>query len=455
MQTKLNFDTNITNFVSNVKGFSKKFLVYYPTLRQLTGSIKSAIMLMHLVYWSKYANESGWFYRNIKDVELDTGLTRREQETAIKRLVKLGFIEYMVGNNEVPKRRYFKVNLNAIYIKLLELKKKKKLNKNKNRNKNKLNKKQKVNKNNYKLKTNIQKFSTFSTSQTSPLCTKCAQGNSVLSTKFSTAKTSLNKASQEFSTTSQITQNRPIIIQKDKNNINKNIKNIKINKNKNKKINNNTVRTDNFSLLYAHFVHKGTKVSISPKVFESNPPPSNKEGGGKDMAEIRKCIGFIVSYWSNIDKQNFEEKTVRLPYITSTEQIKVSLLLETLLSRSEEPQALTNKICEAIKWYSIFLGKIKEKPFLYKTPPNFTLLEFIRFRNYEHFYTKEKMKAMLARYLKKDTNSGLINVDNAVFRAVLSGSRVGKPVSLGEIVKAQFEVEKLMGGGKNGNGTKH
>lgn len=53
----------------------------------LTGSVTAALMLSQAVYWSQRSlNPAGWFYKTADDWEEETGLTRREQETARKRL---------------------------------------------------------------------------------------------------------------------------------------------------------------------------------------------------------------------------------------------------------------------------------------------------------------------------------------------------------------------------------
>lgn len=53
----------------------------------LTGSVTAALMLSQAVYWSQRSSHpAGWFYKTAEDWEQETGLTRREQETARKRL---------------------------------------------------------------------------------------------------------------------------------------------------------------------------------------------------------------------------------------------------------------------------------------------------------------------------------------------------------------------------------
>lgn len=53
-----------------------------------------------------------WFYLTIEDVEKRTTLTQRQQEPAIKNLIKLGFISTQIMG--LPGRRHFKINVSNI-----------------------------------------------------------------------------------------------------------------------------------------------------------------------------------------------------------------------------------------------------------------------------------------------------------------------------------------------------
>ncbi len=82
--------------------------------------INGAVMLSQLVYWAdKSKDPNGWIYKTGKEWTDETGLTRREQDTARKNLRELGFIEE--HKHGVPCKVHFKVNQPALYQALIEL----------------------------------------------------------------------------------------------------------------------------------------------------------------------------------------------------------------------------------------------------------------------------------------------------------------------------------------------
>ena len=81
--------------------------------------INGALMLSQLVYWSsRTKNSDGWIYKTHEEWTQETGLTRREQDTARKTLKSLGFLtEKKQG---VPCKLYFKVQHENLYKALIE-----------------------------------------------------------------------------------------------------------------------------------------------------------------------------------------------------------------------------------------------------------------------------------------------------------------------------------------------
>ncbi|MBJ6911615.1 hypothetical protein JG661_20320, partial [Vibrio cholerae] len=64
------------------------------------------MFLSQSLYWSRRTNESGWFYKTQEEWEEETGLSRREQDSARKRLKSLGIIEEK--KQGVPCRVFYK-----------------------------------------------------------------------------------------------------------------------------------------------------------------------------------------------------------------------------------------------------------------------------------------------------------------------------------------------------------
>lgn len=84
----------------------------------ITGSVTAALFLSQAWYWSKRTKDSeGWFYKTQAEWQEETGLSRREQETARKSLISLGFLTEKLSG--VPATLHFKVNLETILDKLV------------------------------------------------------------------------------------------------------------------------------------------------------------------------------------------------------------------------------------------------------------------------------------------------------------------------------------------------
>lgn len=81
--------------------------------------INGALMLSQLVYWSsRTKKKDGWIYKTHQEWTQETGLTRREQDTARKTLKSLGFLtEKKQG---VPCKVYFKVEHEKLYQALMD-----------------------------------------------------------------------------------------------------------------------------------------------------------------------------------------------------------------------------------------------------------------------------------------------------------------------------------------------
>ena len=108
------------------KYFEKKPVLYIGGLGQVM-SIQAGILLSQLLYWQgKGKRVDGFIYKTADDIRSELGMTRSNQETAIKQLLSLGVIDYKLS--QVPARRHFKVNIEKLHEVLPSLKKTSKLN---------------------------------------------------------------------------------------------------------------------------------------------------------------------------------------------------------------------------------------------------------------------------------------------------------------------------------------
>ena len=87
-------------------------VAYHPDFAKAIGSVQAALFLSQLLYWSDKGNNDGWIYKTQKEFYEETGLSRREQETARKRLKELGILEEKYQG--IPRRLYYRVNMNRL-----------------------------------------------------------------------------------------------------------------------------------------------------------------------------------------------------------------------------------------------------------------------------------------------------------------------------------------------------
>jgi len=89
-------------------------IAYYASLARLLKSVKAAVFLAQLIYWTPRANdqEEGWVYKSVAEWEAETGLTYKEQRLVRATLKALGVIEERASKEE--HRIYFRVNATAL-----------------------------------------------------------------------------------------------------------------------------------------------------------------------------------------------------------------------------------------------------------------------------------------------------------------------------------------------------
>jgi hypothetical protein len=89
------------------------YVVYYPSLNSITGSVTATIFLSNLLAWEGSQDDpDGWIYKSQKDIERETGLTRHEQDTARRLLRTRSLIEEDLRG--VPATMHYRLNLDAI-----------------------------------------------------------------------------------------------------------------------------------------------------------------------------------------------------------------------------------------------------------------------------------------------------------------------------------------------------
>ena len=90
-------------------------VAYHPILADVGGSANIGLYLSQLLYWSPRAKgPDGWFYKTETEMQAETRLTRRNQESGRKRLVELGVLE--VQRRGVPATLYFKLDIERLAV---------------------------------------------------------------------------------------------------------------------------------------------------------------------------------------------------------------------------------------------------------------------------------------------------------------------------------------------------
>jgi len=88
-------------------------VVYYPSLNAITGSVAATVFLANLFQWSGTQRDpDGWIYKTQEEIEAETGLSRREQETARKQLRAATLLRE--ERRGVPARLYYLIHVETL-----------------------------------------------------------------------------------------------------------------------------------------------------------------------------------------------------------------------------------------------------------------------------------------------------------------------------------------------------
>ncbi|HFQ4959224.1 TPA: hypothetical protein ACGUPM_002677 [Vibrio vulnificus] len=83
-------------------------VAFHRAFVKLGVGVTGALMLSQALYWQNRTNSSGWFYKTQQEWEEETGLTRRELDTARKRLRDLGIL--LEKKQGVPCRVFYQIS---------------------------------------------------------------------------------------------------------------------------------------------------------------------------------------------------------------------------------------------------------------------------------------------------------------------------------------------------------
>lgn len=88
-------------------------VAYHPMLAKKLGGVESAVFASQLLYWTgKGKLPGGWIFKTQAEFEEETGLTRRNQETARRKLKEIGALEEDLRG--VPATMHYRLNLDIM-----------------------------------------------------------------------------------------------------------------------------------------------------------------------------------------------------------------------------------------------------------------------------------------------------------------------------------------------------
>ena len=94
-------------------------IAYYRAFAAVAGGVTAGVFLSQLYYWHDRGRDpAGWIYKTQAEWEAETGLTRREQETARRKLRERGLVEEKLAG--LPARLHYRLNVGRLAALLAE-----------------------------------------------------------------------------------------------------------------------------------------------------------------------------------------------------------------------------------------------------------------------------------------------------------------------------------------------
>jgi len=89
-------------------------VAYYAVFAKALGNVDAGVFASQFFYWhGKGRDPDGWVYKTQAEIEDETGLTRRNQETARRKLRALGVLEEKCTG--LPAKLYYRMNIDVLF----------------------------------------------------------------------------------------------------------------------------------------------------------------------------------------------------------------------------------------------------------------------------------------------------------------------------------------------------
>jgi len=102
--------------MSILKSLNQRPIAYYPIYREITGSTTAGILLSQLMYWFSKKDK---FHKTDIDIMSETLLTKKELETAKKKIKSIDFIT--ITREGLPSKTFYEINWTQYEITLKNL----------------------------------------------------------------------------------------------------------------------------------------------------------------------------------------------------------------------------------------------------------------------------------------------------------------------------------------------
>lgn len=97
---------------SLIERYQEKPVLFNPGLGRISKSAIAGLFMSQMLYWHQKGRDKEWTYKTRREFELETCLTRSEQDRAIIIWKRLGTLE--VKKRGIPQRRFFRINIERL-----------------------------------------------------------------------------------------------------------------------------------------------------------------------------------------------------------------------------------------------------------------------------------------------------------------------------------------------------
>jgi hypothetical protein len=111
VESEVSKDSPVT--LKEVRSLLRYPVAFYASFARIAGSANGGLFLSQCVYWTgKTQDCNGWFYKTQKHWEKELNLSRHEQETVRRELVRIGILEEVIKG--IPPKVHYKLNLESL-----------------------------------------------------------------------------------------------------------------------------------------------------------------------------------------------------------------------------------------------------------------------------------------------------------------------------------------------------